>query len=343
MSSARIRIVVLLLLGVVLAVFPIASGLIGKAQGVDNLTDALRPTFGDSRLAQTRADMDTVQAMADQFTTDVIPALADRLGVSTENLLASLNTQYPDLAAGVSQFDTILPYFQGVVGGLEAQQDNFHKADAIPTKNLPALVVPFLFLVPGLILIAFALFGLLKSSEKPAAWCAVVIGAVLVIAPLALSVPAKAQAVDDLTDAFRPAFSTAGIATTREYMNTIQAMADQLTTEAIPGLAEQLRMTVEEFVSFLGANFPKVATGVGQLGEILPRFQDLVAGVEANVDSFRKADSIPTDETPTTLLHWLFVIPGLALLGVGGVPMLIDSFARWRAIARAPSPESTRA
>jgi hypothetical protein len=128
--------------------------------------------------------------------------------------------------------------------------------------------------------------------------------------------------VDGVTNAFRPVFSAEGARTTRAYMDTVQSMADELTGKALPALAAQLKVTPDQLGQSLAANFPAVATGVSQLGTVLPRFQALVSGVEQNTANFRLADSIPTASTPTTLLHWLFVIPAFVLVISGGAGLL---------------------
>ena len=131
-----------------------------------------------------------------------------------------------------------------------------------------------------------------------------VVGAVMSVGALVIGLPAKTQGVDNLTNAFRPAFRPNALAQTRKDMDTVKAMAAELDTKAIPALAAQLH------------------TSPNQLGTILPRFQALVSGVEKNTTNFRLADSIPTASTPTTLLHWLFVLPALVLVTTGGAGLL---------------------
>ena len=336
--SLRARLVGLfaLLMGVVLVAIPVTTDLFSKAAGVDDLTDDLRPVFTDAQLTQADTDMAAIEAMAAQLSTEAIPALAAEFGASPDAFAASLATDHPDVGAGMQQLDTILPYFRGIVDGLGAQRDNFRLADAIPTKNLPALVVPFLFLVPGLVLLGLAVTALLGRRTKLLVPVAVAIGAVLVVAPVMLSVPAKAQAVDDLTDAFRPLFSAEGMVTTRGHLDTVHAMVDSLVADALPALADGLGMPAADFQAFLGEQFPAVATGLASIDEILGRFDGLVATVESDATSFHRADSIPTGGTPTTLLHWLFVVPGLVLVfGTPGAAGVARADARRRAPASA--------
>lgn len=316
---ARAVAVFALVMGVALVAIPIATNLFSKASAVDDLTGDLRPAFSDAQLAQADTDMTVIEAMATQLTTDAIPALAEQFGSTPEAFAQGLATDYPDVGAGMQQLDAILPYFRQLVDGLRAQQGNFRLADAIPTKDLPATVVPFLFLVPGLVLVSVAGVALVRSRGRLVVPVALAVAAVLVLAPLVLSVPEKTQAVDDLTNAFRPAFSSEGVATTREYLDTVHAMIDELAGVALPALADGLSMPLPDFQAFLGASFPDVAAGLGSIGDILGRFDGLVAAVESDATSFHRADSIPTGGTPTTLLHWLFVVPGLLLIaGIGG-------------------------
>jgi hypothetical protein len=318
--------------GAVMAVGALVISLPAKTQGVDNLTNAFRPAFTPKSLSQTRQDMDTVKAMAAELDGKAIPALAAQLGTTPDQFRSTLATGFPAVGTGMRQLPTILPYFDGVVGGLEAQAANFRLADAIPAKPFPATLVTYLFLLPGLAVAAVAALGLVRPAafRTVAFGVAAAVGVVLIVAPLALSVPKKTQAVDSVTNAFRPVFSADGARTTRAHMDTVQSMADELTGKALPALATQLKVTPDQLGTTLAANFPKVATGIDQLPAILPRFQALVSGVERNRANFELADSIPTASTPTTLLHWLFVIPAAVLVVTAGAGLLAGRGVRLR-------------
>ncbi|ABG99148.1 conserved hypothetical protein (plasmid) [Rhodococcus jostii RHA1] len=193
-------------------------------------------------------------------------------------------------------------------------------------------MAPFLFLVPGAVLVLLAggalLFGRGRDGNRlsrTALAVSVVVGLVFVVAPLVLAVPAKAKAVDELTAAFGPVFTDAGVAAVRSDMTVIAKMADQLQTQTVPALASALKMDSTQFQDFMGQNYPDVATGMGQLNEILPRFEALVAGMENNVDTFQLAASIPTADQATTTLTWWFIIPGIALILLGGIGLFTGS------------------
>lgn len=147
-----------------------------------------------------------------------------------------------------------------------------------------------------------------------------IIGVVLVAAPLILNVAGKTAAVDRLTDDFRPALTADAVVVTRERLETVKAMAGQLQTEVIPALAQPLGLASPEAVAaFLGENFPAVGKGMSELGTILPAFDGLVSAMEGNVKDFHLSDCIPTCSLPTTTVTWLFILPGVVLVLVSGL------------------------
>ncbi|WP_237727136.1 hypothetical protein [Rhodococcus jostii] len=328
-------------IGAVLVIFPLVTGMLSKTQGVENLTGNLRSSFEPAALTQTRADMDTVQAMSDQLQGQTLRALPSALGMSPEQFQDFMGQNFPDVASGIGQLNTILPKFEGLVGGLEAQASNFRSADQVPTNFLPSTVVPYLFLIPGAVLLVLAAGALVLGREKPergvsraALLVSIVVGLVFIIAPLALSVPAKAKAVDDLTAAFGPVFTDQGAAEVRSDFTVIEKMSTQLEADTVPALAGALKMDPAQFQAFMTENFPDVATGMAQLSEILPRFQALVAGIEGNVDNFQQAASIPTGGQDTTMLIWWFLVPGVALIALGALGVTAGAGSRPRPAPR---------
>ena len=321
--AKKIALIVVLVAGVVWMGSAIAFSYPAKTQAVDNLTNAFRPTFTNAGIKQAKSDIATINQFASQFQTKAVPALAQELHLTPAQLVGAVSTQYPEVGKGIAQLPTSLPYFNHLVDGLAAQQHNFQLADAIPTKNLPTTTVYWLFFILGLIAVAVALVGLFLRRQLARAMFVVslVLGLAVIGVSLMLSVPTKAQAVDNLTNAFRPVFTTQGAAQTREYLTNVQNMDKQLTSAALPGLASMLKVTPAQLDASLGQNFPAVATGLQQMPAILSRFNVLVTGIQQNVGNFQLADSIPTKNTPTTLLQGQLVGPAgvIALVGLLGL------------------------
>ena len=288
----------------------------GKTQAVDDLTGALRPAFTDSGLAQAKADVATATTFAADFHADAVPALAQQLDITPDDFVASVATDYPAIGAGLQQLPEILRYFVGVQQTMAAQQPNFEQADAIPTEDLPNTTVHWLFVVLGLSAIGIGVAGLATQGRTlPSA--AALLGAVVIATTLLLSVPAKTTAVDDLMAAFRPVFTEQGAAEARGYVDTLEAMQQELTTEALPGVATMLGVTTEELGATLATDVPTVAAGLQALPAILARIDALVTTVEENLHNFELADSIPTTGLPTTAVTWQLVLPAGVLIGAG--------------------------
>lgn len=335
MKIQKAALATILLVGVVLTVFPIATNMFGKTGGVEKLTGDFRSAFAPSAVEQTRTDLDGIVAMSDELQTKTLPALPEALGQTPDEFSAFMTANFPDVAAGIPQLNPIISRFDGIVSGFEAQASNFRKADTIPSSSMSSRVVPYLFLVPGVLLIGLAAAGLARGSSrapKVALVASVVVGLGLAGGALGLSVHAKGQAVDDMTAAFGPVFTDAGVAQMDQDMNVIEAMAAQLQAETLPGLAKGLGMTPEAFNTFMGDNFPDVAAGVGSLDTVLPKFRGIVDGIGANLDSFDQAANLPTAGMPATSLAWWLLLPGTLLVVVP-----LAAFASTRARSRAGS------
>lgn len=329
MSLRRtVCLVLTLFIGAGLIAFPFATDMFAKANGVDNLTGAFRDSFTEQALGSTTSDMASVTAMSREMQDEMLPALPAALGMSPQQFDDFTGQNYPDAAAGIAQLDSVLPRFQGLVTGLNQQADNFRQADAIPTSWAPASIVPYLFVVPGAILVVLALAGLAARRSqrgaglaKSAAVVSLLVGLVFVVAPFAMSLPAKAQAVDEMTDSFAATFSEQGVSQIRDDLAVMRAMSTELATSTVPELAQAMRMTPEQFNEFLGQQFPEVATGMNQITGILDRFDTFATAVDDNSVSFGLASDIPTAGTATTTLLYWFLIPGAALLLLGAIAL----------------------
>lgn len=309
-----------LVLIIVTGAFWVASAFVldypTKTQAVDNLTNSSRPAFTDAALAQSAADLRTSSTFAADFRTKAAPALAQQLHLTTEQFLTMVAQQYPAVGAGLTQLPQVLAYFDSVHRTMADQQSNFHQADAIPTKSLPNTTVTWLFVVPGIVAIVLGVAGFF-FWRRAVPVLAAMLGLGVIVTTLVISTPAKTRAVDRLNEAFRPIFTTQSAAQARGYLTTLQAMQGQLTNQALPGLASQLRETPQQLSATLAADFPTVAAGVQQLPAILGRIGTLVNAVGDNVGNFRLADAIPTKDRPTTNVEWQFVIPASVLVLAG--------------------------
>jgi hypothetical protein len=308
-------------LAVAVGVFWLAStfafGYPYKTQAVDNLTNSFRPAFTNSALAQSKADLSVATNFGTDFQNKAVPALAEKLNLTPEQFVQAVSTQYPAVGHGLTQLPQILTYFHTVQQTMAGQQHNFHEADAIPTKSLPNTTVHWLFVVLGIAAVGVGVGGFVLRRRFVGV-VAAVLGIGVIATTLILSVPGKTRAVDEMTEAFRPIFTTQSATVARGYVSTLQAMDKQLTTQALPGLAGMLNVTPQQLGTTLATDFPAIATGLQQMPAILGRIDALVTAVGGNVQNFQLANAVPTTKAPATAVEWQFVIPA-SLLIVAGV------------------------
>ncbi|HLA81317.1 MAG TPA: hypothetical protein VJP78_06845 [Thermoleophilia bacterium] len=177
----------------------------------------------------------------------------------------------------------------------------------------------------------------MKNGKLLFFWPVLVIGIALVVMPFAMSMPSKAGAGQDMLDNFRPIMQPANVSKTADYYNNtfvnLRPVAEggpQLAAEApqlIAALAQQLNMSPEQVQQFLGSQFPAMAGLLGGLPQLLPTFANVPPGLDhykplvdvmqANVTNYEQVDSLPSFR----LFTWFFVIPGILLILLAGIPL----------------------
>ena len=160
----------------------------------------------------------------------------------------------------------------------------------------------------------------------------IVVGAFWVAGALAADYPKKTQAVDNLTNSFRPDFTDSALAQSAADLRTSKTFADDFRTKAAPALAQQLNVTPDQFVAFIAQQYPAVGKGLTQLPHILDYFTSVQTTMAAQQHNFHQADAIPTKSLPNTTVTWLFVLPGIVAMVLGAT-----GFFFWRPVIPALS------
>jgi hypothetical protein len=314
----RIALLLALVAGLFWAISPFALNYPGKTSAVEQLTTSFRPVFSDAGVTQANADRATIDSFSADFQNKALPALATQLNLTPTQLVATLGTQYPAVQKGLAQLPATVTYVDHLLDEIQVQQHNFQQADAIPTSNLPNTAVTWIFVIPGILVSILALAGLFRPKAAVLGLAGVlVIGIVMIVGSFVIAVPSKTQAADNLDNAFRPLFTTAGVAQAQGYLHTTEAMQTQLATQALPGIAVLLKQTPAEFAGQVSTQFPTVAAGLIALPGVLSRLDHLIGLIDTNVHNFQLSDSIPTTTTPTTLIQAQIVVPATVLILAG--------------------------
>ena len=313
-------------IGVVLILVPLSARLFTVAPAFERLTDDFRPEMKAAGLSQLNQDLDGLVATQAEFTTRAVPQLSTALGMSPQEFSGLLGQQFPAVAAGLQSVPEVNQHFDAVLTVLANERARFDKADAIPTKSLPATTVPWGLAVAGLACIAVAFM----VPRRTGAVTAVALGLLLVVVPLVMSLPGKAGAADTMNSNLKPVYNAELVSGARQSLAGIQAMGTELQTKMLPALAGMLQMSEPEVQAYLATNFPAVTAGMASMPAALGRFDRLINAFDrslANYDTAKGTKLLP--------IVWMVLAAGLIVAGVGGY-VLIRGQAAAPAAARKP-------
>lgn len=296
-------------IGVVLILMAVTANLFRAAPAFERLTDKFRPEMQATELSQLQRDVNGLAAVQSEFATKAAPQLAAAVGMTPQQFSAVVASQYPAVAAGLQSVPQVTQQFTGVLTVLDAERDRFHKADALPTKSLPATTVPWGLAGAGLLCIAVAVV----VPRRRGAVAAVVLGLLIIVAPLLMMLPRKADAADTMNSHLKPIYTAQLVSGARQSLAGMQAMGTQLQTKMLPGLAAMLHQTPAQLSGYLAANFPAMATNIASMPAALDRFDRLVNAFDRGLADYNTAKK-------TTLLPlvWVLMAGGLLVAGIGG-------------------------
>lgn len=314
--SKRPSAIVIAVVGVALVVVTVAQNLFAVGPAFEEMIDDFRPWLTDESIATLRADVGMLGGAVEEFQTVMAPALAAQLQMDPAAFGEMLATQFPNVATGMTVVPEAAPTFVGIIDLLDEQQENFASADAIPTSSLPATTVPW-----GLALLGVAFLGIgiwmFLTGTRLSAIVAAVLALVVVLAAFALSLPSKASDADDLNEALKPVYTEETVTGAAGAVTAIGAMGQEMQESMLPGLAGMLGMDEATVQAFLGENFPAVAGAMMALPEALPRFENVIATFDTNLDNY---DTLkPVAFSP---IIWIMIIGSLVVLVAAGILLL---------------------
>jgi hypothetical protein len=296
------------LAGFALIALALVPGLFSVAPKFNELTTNFKPEMKTATLAELRADLNSLGAADQAFSTQAVPTLATALGTTPAQLSATLATQFPATSTGLQAVPTLAAQFNHVLTALTDEQANFNQADSIPTASIAPTVIPWVLVVIGVLLVACGVF----TRRWWRVGVAVVIGALMVATPLALSLPGKATAADSMNTQLSPLFTAKTVASSEQSLSTMEAMSTQLTGQMLPALAQMLNMQPAQFNTYLAANFPALASGLSTLPQSMAQFKALVTAFGNSLTDYNDIKS-----TQFTPIVWTILATGGFVLLVG--------------------------
>ena len=160
LRAPRPAMVAVLLIGLAVAILPLSTAMPGKTDDTATLVEALRQPLSPQGAATARAEFVRFNTMVTELDTQVLPGFARHMGMSDAQLATYVGQRAPLLAPGAPDVPRILAKFSGLTSALVAQVDNYGAAAQIPFRWLP-----WLFVVPGLLLALLAGWSLVLTSR----------------------------------------------------------------------------------------------------------------------------------------------------------------------------------
>ena len=300
-----------MLIGAGLVAITLISNLFAVGPAFESLITDFRPALTQSSIDIARNDIAGLSAVQTEFTAKLAPALSRQLKMTPTQFNGFISQNFPAVAAGMSALPSAVPTFNGLINTLDQQRPLFASADAIPTKSLPATTVPWMMFGAGLLVFLIGL-SMLRSPKAGAA-AAIVVGLLLLVVPIALSLPTKAADADQLNANLKPIYTQTLVTNATGALATIGAMGNQMQTKMLPALATQLKMTPQQLQAFLGSNFPATAQALQTMPASMERFNALVKVFDKNLTNYNTLKPVGLAK-----LIWTLMIAGglVTTLGV---------------------------
>jgi hypothetical protein len=283
-SLSKVAAALIMLVGAGLVAMTLISNLFAVGPAFENLISDFRPALTQTSIDTARNDIAGLSAVQTEFSTKLAPALSQQLKMTPEQFNGFVSQKFPAVAAGMGALPTAVPTFNGLINTLDKQRPLFASADAIPTESLPATTVPWALLGAGILVFLVGLATL--RSPKAGGATAVVVGLLLVVLPVALSLPGKAGDADQLNANLKPVYTKALVTNATGALGTIGAMGKEMQTSMLPALAVQLKMSPTELQTFLGTNFPATAKALQTMPASMERFNGLVKVFDKNLANY---------------------------------------------------------
>src|ERR1035437_5528362 len=228
---SKVAAVLVMLVGAGLVATTLISNLFAVGPAFENLITDFRPALTQQSIDTAHADIAGLAAVQTEFSTKLVPALSQQLKMTPDQFNGFVSQNFPKVAAGMGALPTAIPTFDGLINTLDKQRPLFASADAIPTKSLPATTVPWALFGAGLIIFLIGLLMLRKPKAGGAT--AVVVGLLLVVAPIALSLPTKASNADQLNANLKPVYTQALVTNATGALATIGAMGNEIDRKSV--------------------------------------------------------------------------------------------------------------
>jgi hypothetical protein len=155
--------IIIFLVGVALIALPFAYQMFDRTDAASKLMDAFTPIVNTDHATLLKGDLETLGAMQ-KDTKALLPALAQQLNITEDQMNAMLAQNFKGLAAGMQKMDEMSGRLGGDTKVIGEQVENFAKANELPMKW-----TPWIFIIPGAVIVVLLLLYLAVRPRKQTA------------------------------------------------------------------------------------------------------------------------------------------------------------------------------
>ncbi|MDR9369969.1 hypothetical protein Q5424_12790, partial [Conexibacter sp. JD483] len=297
-----------LAVGAALIALPFATQMFARAPQGAKMVDAFAPYMTAERIEGFQRNIREVDAYAQEALT-VAPALFVPATKDPRQRQQQFLTRSPQVALFSQQWPAVRRTFDGLLGTIAANRQNYDAVAALPSFTL----FPWFFLVPGALLVLLALAGLLLGRRRPASWiplrrATIALGVGLVLAPVVFQMFTRAPQGGRMVDAFKTLETRRTVQTVQGHFGTIAVGQGTIRTELVPRLRARGWSEAR-----LRAELPAAMRLQRRWTRILNDMTPMIGVMSDNVGRYRAVAALP----PFPLFPWLFVVPGLLVIALG--------------------------
>jgi hypothetical protein len=300
-------------MGVLLAAAGAAETWVGAI--AEREADLVRHELSSEGLAQHRHDFQVARDTMHGLESEVLPAVAATLGVTDEALRARIAADYPAVDRLLVEQPELVALAEGGLANLEAQEERFENADALPTGFLPgwaggawSLILAAVVIVCGAVLLRAHAARVRRTALGLVAAVAVL----LIALPLAMGTPGKAADAQAVLDTLRPTDELVA-RTEAAYVTSDEGMRE-FDERLMPDVAAALGVSRSQLDAAMALQFPEVAANLEEVPAVLDRYEGRVEIRREGNEDLATLKEIPIEE-----LGWFGPAFGALLAVVCGV------------------------
>lgn len=157
--------------------------------------------------------------------------------------------------------------------------------------------------------------------RRVAAVISLAVGVWLIVLVPAYGLFPRTRAAEKVTDTFRTTLSHQGLAALQHNYAVLRGLGTEFIDRARPELAAQLGLSTAQFDRLAAQRFPAVAQAVRDVPPAVALVDPVIPRLKSSERDFAQVDAIPALGLPISVLPWVLLGVGAALIGAGAVAL----------------------